>query len=176
VHVDSQKIGGRAEGNVKRICHLLELLRFAGVIAGFAFALQFGQTPQAQLHILMPWIVISIAGLTGIESVFFGRAASEVSGYAPSAYQRQSGLNNLALAIVAAITFILGWGTHAEVAVLSALLIFLFLSACNHAWSAIREGNLNRRNLMRPAMTVVIIAVILPFILRALAATGKEPR
>ena len=114
------------------------MLRFAGRDRGFALALQYGGTPQAQLHILTPWIVISIAGLTGIESVFFGRAASELSGYAPSAYQRQSGFNNLAVAIVALLVFILGWGTLAEAAVLSVLLIFLFLSACNHAWSASR--------------------------------------
>lgn len=157
---------------MKSICHILELLRFAGVIAGFALALQFGHTPQGELHILMPWVVISLAGLTGIESVFFGRAASELSGYAPSAYQRQSGINNLAVAIVAALVFTLGWGTYAEVTVMSVLLIFLFFSACNHAWSAIHEQNRNLRNLLRPIMTVVIIAFLVPFMLRALAAAG----
>ena len=158
---------------MKGICHALEVLRFAGVIAGFALALQFGHTPQAQMHILMPWIVVSLAGLTGIESVFFGKAAAELSGYTPSAYQRQSGFNNLAVAIVALLVFFLKWGAFAEVAVLSILLIFLFLSACNHAWSAIREQNLNTRNLLRPIMTAVIISATLPFILRALAAVGQ---
>jgi uncharacterized membrane protein YfcA len=155
---------------MKKICHILEILRFAGVILGFALALQFGHTPQEQLHILMPWIVLSIAGLTGIESVFFGRMAAELSGYAPSAYQRQSGFNNLATAIVALLVFLLGWGTFAEAAVLSVLLVFLFFSAGNHAWSAIREHNLNVRNLMRPIMTAAIIAFIVPFIFRAITA------
>ena len=165
-------MGLNGEIDMKKICHALEILRFAGVILGFALALQYGHTPQAQLHILSPWIVISLAGLTGIESVFFGRAAAELSGYAPSAYQRQSGFNNLAVAIVALLVFLLGWGTYAEVTIMSVLLIFLFLSACNHAWSAIREGNLNLRNVLRPIMTVVIIIVIVPFILRALTAVG----
>lgn len=159
--------------NTKKICHILEILRFAGVIAGFAFALQYGGTPQGQLHILMPWIVISIAGLTGIESIFFGRAAAELSGYAPSAYQRQSGINNLAVAITALLVFILGWGTYAEAAVLIVLLIFLFFSACNHAWSAIKEHNRNIRNLLRPVMTVLIIIFILPFIIRAVSSVNR---
>ena len=61
----------------------------------------FGNDPQHQLHILMPFVVIGLSGLTGIESLFFGKAAVELTGYTQSAYQRQSGLNNLAVAITA---------------------------------------------------------------------------
>jgi len=52
---------------------------------------------------MAPWIVISLAGLTGIESLFLGKTASEITVYVPSAYQRQSGMNNLSIAIAAFI-------------------------------------------------------------------------
>ncbi len=154
--------------NKARICQLLEIIRWVGVILGFQFALLLAKTPKEQIHILAPWIVVSLAGLTGIESLFLGEAASKSTGYAPSAYQRQSGLNNLALAITALIVFFFKWGLYAEVSVMSVLLIFLFLSSCNHAWSALKEDNYNIKNLLRPIMTLLLIAFTLPFIIRAL--------
>ena len=154
--------------NKKNICNGLEIARWIGVVLGFQLAFFKGANPQEQLHILTPWIVISLAGLTGIESLFFGEAASEITGYAPSAYQRQSGMNNLAVAITAWMVFLFKWGTYAETAVISTLLIFLFLSACNHAWSAVKEQNYHIKNLLRPGMTVLLIAFALPCIIRAI--------
>jgi hypothetical protein len=80
--------------NKKKICHALEVSRWIGVVLGFQLAFLKGANPHEQLHILTPWIVISLAGLTGIESLFFGKAASEITGYTPSAYQRQSGMSH----------------------------------------------------------------------------------
>ncbi|MFH1873975.1 MAG: DUF6790 family protein [Pseudomonadota bacterium] len=154
--------------NAKKICHLLETMRWLGVGLGFGLALAWGKDPQHQLHILMPWLVISLAGLTGIESVFFSQAAAQITGYTPSAYQRQSGINNVAVALTAVLVLILNWGVFAEATVLSALLIFLFFSACNHGWSAWKEGNRNLRNILRPIMTIILIAASVPFIIRAI--------
>ena len=80
------------------ICQALEAGRWIGVIAGFGLALRYRPDSADQLHVLAPWLVGSVSGLTGIESVFLGKAAAQLTGYAPSAYQRQSGMNNLALA------------------------------------------------------------------------------
>jgi len=153
---------------MKTICKILEYLRIIGVIAGINLAYFLGSDPQQQIHILMPFIVINLSGLTGIESVFFGKVAVELTGYKPSAYQRQSGFNNLAVAITAILILILKWGMYAEIAILSASLIFFFLSAINHAWSAIKEGNRKLKNLLRPIMTIILLIFIVPFIIRAL--------
>jgi hypothetical protein len=156
--------------NAERICRALEITRWVGVVAGFQFAFFLGGTPAERLHILAPWVVGSLAGLTAVESLFFGKAASRITGYAPSGYQRQSGLNNLALAVMALLVWYLGWGTLAEAAVMNILLIFLFLSACNHAWSAWKEQNRNARNLLRPVLTAALIAFALPLVVSAVRA------
>jgi len=153
----------------KQICSVLEILRWVCIIAGFNLAYFLGKDSADQLHIIMPWLVIPLAGLTGIESVFFGKTASELSGYGYNpAYQRQSGLNNIAMAITAIIVSLFGWGTYAEAAVLMILLIFLTLSACNHTYSAIKDKNYKLKNLLRPIMTILLLSFTVPFIIRAL--------
>lgn len=159
--------------NQEKICHALEALRWIGVVTGFQLAYLLGDGSRERLHILAPWVVGSLAGLTAVESLFFGRAATRISGYAPSAYQRQSGMNNLALALTALMVWFLGWDTYAEAAVLCVLLIFLFLSACNHAGSALREKNRNLRNLLRPVITMALIAFTLPLLIEAVRAAGQ---
>jgi len=143
-------------------------LRVFLVIAGINLAYFFGNDPQHQLHILMPFVVIGLSGLTGIESLFFGKAAIELTGYTQSAYQRQSGLNNLAIAITAILVLCFKWGVYAEITILSASLIFFFLSAINHAWSAIKEGNRKLKNLLRPIMTIILLIFTVPFIIRVI--------
>lgn len=153
----------------KQICNILEIVRWLCIIVGFNLAYFLGQDPAGQLHIIMPWLVIPLAGLTGIESVWLGKAASELSGYGYNpAYQRQSGLNNIAVAITAIIVLLFGWGTYAEATVLMIVLIFLTLSACNHAYSAIKDKNYALKNLLRPLMTALLLAFTVPFIIRAL--------
>jgi hypothetical protein len=156
--------------NAERICRALEIMRWIGVVTGFQVAFFLGRTPPERLHILTPWVVGSLAGLTAVESLFFGRAASRITGYAPGGYQRQSGMNSLALAVMAVLVWFLGWGTFAEAAVMSILMIFLFLSACNHAWSAWKEQNRNARNLLRPVLTAALIAFALPLVVSAVRA------
>jgi hypothetical protein len=151
----------------------LEAGRWLGVVAGFALAWSLGSTPAERLHVLAPWLVGSLAGLTGIESVFFGRVAARVTGYAPSAYQQQSGMNDLALAVTALLAYALDWGAAADVTVTSILLIFLSLSACNHVWSAWREGNVSPRSFTRPAATVALLAATLPTVIAVAASLGR---
>ena len=71
---------------------------------------------RQQLHVFTPRLVGSLAGLTGIESEFFGEAAASLTGYAPSACQRQSGFNNLALGLTAPLAYALDWGPGADLA------------------------------------------------------------
>lgn len=155
-----------------RMCQALEVLRWAGVVAGFQLAYLLGEGPPERLHILMPWVVVSLAGLSAVESLLLGGAAARLSGYAPGAYQRQSGMNSLALAVTALMVRALGWGTRAEASVLSVLLIFLALSAANHAWSAWREHNRSPRNLLRPVLTLALLVFALPVLVAAVRSAS----
>ena len=104
--------------------------------------LSHSERPARQLDVLCIWVVVSIAGLTGIESIFFSDAAAQQSGYEKgSAYQRQSGLFNIALALTTLLVYLAGWDLHAKACLLIVLLTFLFFSAINHAYSAIKEHN-----------------------------------
>ena len=156
--------------NQKKICHVLEVSRWICVVVGFQVAFFLSGHPQEQLHDLMPWIVLSLMGLSAVESLFFGAVASSITGYVPSGYQRQSGLAMLSVALTALLVWLGGWGVRADATVLSMTLIFFGLSACNHAWSAWKEGNHGLRNLMRPVLTALLIGFAVPFIVRALAA------
>ena len=150
---------------------MLEILRWAGVGVGVFLAFSYTE-PRQQFSVLCIFVVLSLAGLTGIESLFFGEKASKQSGYGPGgAYQRQSGLNNLALAAATILIYIFGWGVQAKAAVMFVLLIFLIFSAVNHAYSALKEGNKSLKNFLRPFMTALLLGMVLPFLVRALAAS-----
>ena len=92
-----------------------------------------------------------------------------VSGYkGGGAYQRQSGFNNLALAITTIMVYVFHWGTLAEITVMTVLLVFLTLSALNHAYSAYKEKNYKIQNLLRPILTVALLAATIPYMVLAL--------
>ncbi|MDG1943187.1 MAG: hypothetical protein P8J17_02875 [Halioglobus sp.] len=160
--------------NKTKICNTLEVLRWVGFGLGIFFAQSLGQDPIEKLNLFSIWAVISIAGLTGLESVFLADTAAKKSGYGSgSPYQRQSGFNNLALALTTALAHFLSWGIYANAALLTALLIFLTLSAANHAYSAFKENNREIRNFLRPLMTIFLLLYSIPFILSALKFTGR---
>jgi uncharacterized protein DUF6790 len=155
--------------NYMSINIVLEILRWCGVGVGFYFANVGGQTPQEQFSALCIWIVLCLAGLTAIQSLFFGKKAAQASGYKDSgAYQRQSGLNNMALAITTLLVYLFGWGIHAKLTVMTVLLVFLTLSASNHAWSAIRDKNYKPLNLLRPVLTALLLIFVIPYMVWAL--------
>jgi hypothetical protein len=152
-----------------KINNILEISRLAGVAIGIFLAIYWGNNPVQQFSIVTAFAVIFIAGLTGIESIFFGESASEQSGYTGGrGYQRQSGANNLALAITAILVYLLGWGYFAQLAIMSVLIIFLALSGTNHAYSAIIEGNHSIKNMSRPIMTIVFLVILLFFMLNSI--------
>ena len=156
------------------ISHVLEIARFIGVFVGFWAACSKLSDPKLAFHWLSVWVVVSIAGIAGIESLLFGKRAAAASGYSdPGPYQRQSGFNNLAVAIMGLVVFFLNWGTYAEAAICSVLLVFLTLSAINHAHSRWRDGNPSWRGLTRPLGTLVLLIAVLPFLFRALAAASS---
>lgn len=156
-----------AESKIPRI---LEITRWVLVVIGFQIAFYFGKTPVENFHLMMPWIVGALCGLSGFESFFFGKIASKVTGYADGGggYQRQSGINNLAVGFTAILVYFLNWGLYADATITMVMMLFLGMSATNHAYSAWKEGNRGLRNIMRPVMTLLLLAFLVPLMIRAL--------
>ena len=152
----------------KIICNSLELLRWIGIIAAFQIAFYFGKTPLDIFDVFAPIMIISISGLTGIESVFFGKYANQQSGYTASRYQIQSGFNNLAVAIAVGFVWFFNWGVFAYAALMIAVLFFYGLSAINHGLSYFCDKNKAIKNLLRPLMTLVLIVAVLFVMIPAL--------
>jgi len=155
------------------IIKILELLRIAGVALAFYFgysiAYQNGYNPEAQLHFMIPVIILSIAGLSGIEGLFFGKQAAEAKGFETgSNYQRQSAIALLSYAAIALLVYFLNWGIRAELTILFTFMFFLFFSSLNHAWDAIVRKNYKWANINRPFLTLLLIVGLFYPVMEAL--------
>jgi len=152
------------------IVKILEFLRIAGVALAFYFGYSIGfengYNPEAQLHFMIPVIIMAIAGLSGIEGLFFGRQAAEAKGFeSGSNYQRQSAIALLSYTTIALLVYFLNWGIHAELTILLAFIFFFFFSSINHAVDAIARKNYKWANINRPFLTLLLIAgLIYPLI------------
>ena len=153
----------------KNLAVMMEWFRPAGIGLAIFFAYYLGQDAVSQFHIMGPWVVLLMSGTVAFESLILGDVASEKIGYTPNrAYQIQSGLANAATAITALLVYLLDWGRYAEATIVIAMLLFFSFSAANHAATAIRERNLKPVNLMRPVMALLLIAFLLPHLIKAL--------
>jgi hypothetical protein len=150
-----------------KLCIAFEWLRWIGVIA----LIQWAYFSFSQLESIFPVIVflltVLLAGLTGVEAVFLSHEANKITGYTPSAYQRQSGLFLLGLTFTAFIVFVAGWDLTASLAILLNLILFLAFSSINHLYSAFYENNKSFRNLwLRGLGAWLLIGAIAPLLFR----------
>jgi hypothetical protein len=150
---------------------ILEIVQSS--LAGFGFYFAYVHYAQNEyvvaLHILIIFVVIPLAGFTGLGSVLFSDAAAKAKGReVGSAYQIQSGMNNLAVAITAIIILYFKWGVYAELSVLFVSLIFFSLSAINHAVEFFKQGNKKIIHLMRPIFSLLLVLASLPIIMKVL--------
>jgi hypothetical protein len=112
------------------------------------------------LHYLAFFVVVSLAGLTGIEGMFFGAASARSMGReVDPLYQKQSAGANLGLAITVIIVFAANWGRYADATILIAGLLFFIFSASIHAWDAVANKNFNKKNALRPVMTLLVVGI-----------------
>jgi hypothetical protein len=142
---------------------MLDNLRIAIVCLAFYFGYKIGFTngydPVPQLHFMIPIIIFAIAGLSGIEGLFFGNEAAKLKGYETgSNYQRQSALNMISYAVVAILIYFLNWGIKAELTIFFVFIFFFFCSSLNHAWDAIKNKNYKWQNINRPFIMLMLIA------------------
>jgi len=140
------------------IIKILEFTRIAGTMAGIFLAYYSGDTAEEALHIMTPIIVFSIAGLSGLEGLFFSSAASKAAGFEKGGdYQRQSAMAFLAVGLMSIVVYFSSWGKMADVTIaLTFILIFTF-SALNHTWLIIAEKNYSWKNLNRPFLMILLI-------------------
>ena len=155
----------------KKLALMMEWLRPAGIGLAIFFAYYFGHDAISQFHIMGPFIVMIMSGTVAFESLILGEAASEKIGYAPNrTYQIQSGLANAATAVTALIVYLLDWGRYADATIVTVMLMFFTFSAANHLASAIMAGNMKPVNLLRPAVTLLLISFLLPLMIKALSS------
>ncbi len=153
----------------KNLALMMEWLRPAGIGIAIFVAFYLGKDAISQFHIMGPFVVMLMSGTVAFESLVLGEVASEKIDYKPNrAYQIQSGLANAATAITALLVFILDWGRYADATIVTAMLLFFTFSAANHAATAIMERNMKPVNLLRPAMSLLLIGFLLPLMIKAL--------
>ena len=139
---------------------LLEILRFIGCGLGVFLAYYFGNTPEEILRIMTPWFIGSVAGLSGIEGLFFSEKAAQEKGFEKgSNYQRQNAFWFLSIALIAFIAYIYGWNSYADIALVLVFCLFLILSAINHAYTIYSEKNRAWQNVIRPVLTALLTIV-----------------
>jgi len=142
---------------------LLDIIRIAGVVVAFYWGYQIGYTgtynPIAQLHFMIPLIIVSISGISGLEGLFFGNESAKIKGYeVGSNYQRQSAFALLSYAVIAVFVYLFNWGIKAELTILFTFIFFLFFSSINHAVNAIKNKNYKWQNMNRPFLTLLLIS------------------
>jgi len=148
------------------LLNLLDGLRIALVCAAFFFGYQVGYAdgynPIAQLHLMVPLIIVAIAGLSGLEGIFFGKESAKNKGFeVGSNYQKQSAIALLSYAVIAVIVYFSQWGIKAELTILFTFMFFFFFSAINHGIDAVKNKNYKWQNINRPFLTLILIAAMI---------------
>lgn len=153
----------------KMLSMAMEWIRPLLISICFFLAYYFGRDAISIFHILGPSIVIVMNGTIAFESLVLGEVGSEKIGYVPNrAYQIQSGLANLAFAIIALVVLVFQWGREADATIVIAMLLFILLSGFNHLRTAIQDKNLKLVNLLRPVISLVLTALLLPYLINSL--------
>jgi len=134
---------------------------------GYKIGYAHGYDPIAQLHFMIPVIIVSIAGISGLEGLLFADQSAEAKGFETgSNYQRQSAIALLSYAVIAILVYFMDWGIKAELSIFFAFIFFFIFSAVNHAVDAIKRKNYRWQNLNRPFITLLLIAgMIYPVIM-----------
>jgi hypothetical protein len=134
---------------------------------GYKIGYANGYDPIAQLHFMIPVIIVSIAGISGMEGLLFADESAAAKGFeAGSNYQRQSAIALLSYAAIAILVYFMNWGIKAELTIFFTFIFFFIFSAVNHAMDAIKRKNYRWQNLNRPFITLLLVAgMIYPVIM-----------
>lgn len=148
---------------MNKLLKLLSILRITGVSFAFFWGYQIAYASATydaigQLHFMIPVIVVSIAGLSGLEGLLFGNASARIKGFeVGSNYQRQSAIALLSYAVTSVLVYGLNWGIKAELTLLFSFIFFFFFSAINHGIDAVKNKNYKWQNVNRPFLILLLI-------------------
>ena len=147
------------------IIKIIEIIRIAGTSFGIYWAYYIGMEsstpPESVLHILSPWIIMSVAGTSAFEGLFFGKQAAAEHGFKEGgSYAYQSRIALLSYAVISLVVYFANWGANAELTIMLTFLFFMFFSAINHGYQAIAHKNYHWANLNRPFLTALLIAAV----------------
>ncbi|MAZ93843.1 MAG: hypothetical protein HN336_08935 [Lentimicrobiaceae bacterium] len=147
------------------VIKIIEFIRIAGATFGTFWAYQVGMntiTPyESVLHILTPWLIVSIAGTSAIEGLFFGKQSAAEKGFVNDGnYAYQSRIGLLSYAVISLLVYFENWGPKAELTIILTFLFFMFFSALNHGYQAFVKKNYHWENLNRPFLTILLIVAI----------------
>lgn len=143
------------------ITKIIEIVRIIATAFGVFWSYYSGDTPQEVLHIMSPWVIIAIAGTSGLEGIFFGKQGAIEKGFKPGGnYQIQSAIALLSYGFISFVVYYLGWGTNAELTIVFAFLFFMIFSAINHTKSIIIDKNYKWANLNRPFLAIMLVAIM----------------
>jgi Family of unknown function (DUF6790) len=152
---------------------MLDWIRIISVGIAFYFGYQIGfadgYDPVAQLHFMIPIIIVAIAGISGFEGVFFAKKSAKLKGFdTDSNYQKQNAIALLSYATIALLVYFLNWGIKAELTILFVFLFFFFFSAINHGMEAVKKKNYKWQNINRPFITLLLIAGLIYPVVKAI--------
>lgn len=155
------------------ILNILDTLRILSVCAAFFFGYQIGfkdgYNPVAQLHFMIPILIVAVAGISGLEGLLFSKQTAAAKGFeVGSNYQRQSSIALLSYAVMAIFVYFSNWGIYAELTILFAFCFFFIFSGLNHAIDAIKNKNYKWQNINRPFITLLMIVGLLYPVIMAL--------
>jgi len=156
---------------MKTFLKILDIVRIAivsiSIYFGYSIGFANGYDPIAQLHFMIPLIIFAIAGISGLEGLFFAKKTAELKGFeVGSNYQRQSAIALLSYAVVAVVVYFLNWGIKAELTILFTFIFFFIFSGLNHAIDAFKRNNYKWQNINRPIITLLlIVAMIYPVVM-----------
>src|SRR4030042_2133912 len=163
----------KLQKGVFMLIQILDMLRIIVVCIAFFFGyligFKNGYNPEAQLHFMIPIVIVTIAGISGLEGIFLGDSTAKAKGFESDRnYQMQSSFALLSFAVVAMIVLLCNWGILAELTIFFSFIIFLFLSGINHAVDAIKKKNYKWQNINRPFITFLLIAGMVHPVIEAL--------
>lgn len=153
------------------IIQIFDILRIVLVCVAFFFGYSIGYKdgydPVAQLHFMIPVVIGAIAGISGLEGLFFSKKSAEIKGFeVGSNYQKQSAIALLSYAVIAIVVYFTGWGIKAELTIFFTFAFFFFFSGVNHGIDAIKRKNYKWQNINRPFLVLLLLAgMIYPVIM-----------
>ena len=92
------------------IIKIIEIIRITGASFGIYWSYYVGMetaTPaESVLHLLTPWIIVSIAGTSAIEGLFFGKQSAAEKGFVNDGnYAYQSRIGLLSYAVISLVVY-----------------------------------------------------------------------